>query len=215
MFDHLIDLKFFYSGYKWLYKTAGVIHRDISENNLMYRMKADGTICGVLSDYDLSLMLALQDRGPSSKQRTGTRPFMARDLLEPTPRKHLYRHDLESLFYVIIVLVYRSQDDKLKEHEKFENFLALKDWFTLAPAQLLKEKKAFFSTAMPLAPPAFKKLDLPIVRMRRIFDAGYLARRDHADMTMRSENPVKPIFDELTLGGHVDFDKFQEILDSV
>ncbi|KAF8199153.1 hypothetical protein BJ912DRAFT_951081 [Pholiota molesta] len=54
----------------------------------MYWKKADGTLCGVLSDYDLSVKLDRQDGGLSPKQRMGTRPFMARDLLEPTPREH-------------------------------------------------------------------------------------------------------------------------------
>ncbi|KAF8199144.1 hypothetical protein BJ912DRAFT_809737, partial [Pholiota molesta] len=152
--DKLIPvIKDVFKCYKRLHETAGVIHRDISENNLMYWKKGDGTICGVLSDYDLSLMLARQDRGPSSKQRMGTRPFMALDLLEPPPSKHLYRHDLESLLYVIIVLMFRAQGENLIEDEKFKNFPALKDWFTLAPAQLLKEKRHFFSTNLPRAPP--------------------------------------------------------------
>jgi hypothetical protein len=185
----------------------------------MYWKKGDGTICGVLSDYDLSLMLARQDRGPSSKQRMGTRPFMALDLLEPSPSKHLYhlyRHDLESLLYVIIVLMFRAQGEKLVEDEKFKNFPALKDWFTLAPAQLLKEKRDFFSTNLPRAPPAFKELYLPIWEMKNMFEDGYRARRRHEmAMFIQSKDSVKPSFDESTMNKHIDFDKFQEILDSV
>jgi hypothetical protein len=182
----------------------------------MYQKKADGTICGVLSDYDLSSMLARQDRGPSSKQRTGTRPFMACDLLEPTPREHLYRHDLESLFYVIIVLMFRFQDKTLKEDEKFESFPALKHWFTLPPAQLLTMKMDFFFTKLPRAPPAFKKLEVLVVKMKIMFVTGYLARSVHEDAIFLGD-PVQdvPAFNESTLGGHVDFDKFQKILDSV
>jgi hypothetical protein len=183
----------------------------------MYWKKADKTICGVLSDYDLSVKLDREYDGPTSKQRTGTRPFMARDLLEPTPRKHLYRHDLESLFYVIVVLMYRSQDPTLKrEDKKFENFPALIDWFTLAPAQLLKEKSYFFSTNLPGAPDAFKELYPPILVMKEMFDGGYRARRLHEmAMSILPRDSDKPSFDESTLGGHVNFDKFQAILDSV
>ncbi len=64
-----------------------------------------GRICGVLNDFDLSSFR--DSTSPSSKQRTGTRPFMAREFhsnLEAPP-VHLYRHDLESLFYVMFVLV--------------------------------------------------------------------------------------------------------------
>jgi hypothetical protein len=178
----------------------------------MYQKKADGTICGVLIDYDLFIKLDRQDRGPSSKQRMGTRPFMAADLLDPTPREHLYRHDLESLLYVIVVLIYRSQDKTLKkEDEKFDSFPALKDWFTLAPAQRLDKKLAFFLTELPPAPPAFEELRLLVAKMRRMFRQGYTARLD-----MLEDNPAKqPLLDESTLDGHVNFDKFQALLDSV
>ncbi|KAF8199158.1 hypothetical protein BJ912DRAFT_1139962 [Pholiota molesta] len=197
--------------YKWLHETAEVIHRDISENNLMYWKKADGTICGVLSDYDLSVKLDREYDGPSSKQRTGTRPFMARDLLEPTPREHLYRHDLESLFYVIIVLMFRSPGEQLTEDERFKHFPALKQWFTQGPADLLDKKKAFYSTELPQAPHNFRKLRQPMSKMKRMFRDGYETRLD-----MLEDNPAKqPLFDESTLDGHVNFDKFQAILDSV
>ncbi|KAF8199155.1 hypothetical protein BJ912DRAFT_1139959, partial [Pholiota molesta] len=150
--DKLVPVvKDIFKCYKWLHTTAGVIHPDISETNLMYWKKPDRPFCGVLSDYDLSWSIKLdrQDRGPSSKQRTGTGPFMAIDLLDPTPRKRLYRHDLESLFYVIIVLMFRSQGKTLTgEDKKFDSFPALKDWFMLAPAQLLREKKAFFQSSL-------------------------------------------------------------------
>ncbi|EUC60699.1 hypothetical protein RSOL_361000, partial [Rhizoctonia solani AG-3 Rhs1AP] len=39
---------------------------------------------------------------PSSNPRTGTLPFMAIDLLVEAPPPHLYRHDLESFFYVLV-----------------------------------------------------------------------------------------------------------------
>ncbi|KAJ7645774.1 hypothetical protein B0H17DRAFT_884229, partial [Mycena rosella] len=81
--------------YRWLYEKANVMHRDISLGNLMYRTK-NGKIFGVLNDFDLSLLMNAADPS-TSKQRTGTKPFMAIDLLVPQPPVHLYRHDLESL----------------------------------------------------------------------------------------------------------------------
>ncbi|KAJ7086189.1 hypothetical protein C8R44DRAFT_539879, partial [Mycena epipterygia] len=86
--------------YRWLYEKARVIHRDISLGNLMYRTK-NGQIFGVLNDFDLSLLIDADDLS-TSNQRTGTKPFMAIDLLVPQPLAHRYRHDLESLFYVIL-----------------------------------------------------------------------------------------------------------------
>ncbi|KAF8154851.1 hypothetical protein B0H34DRAFT_540338 [Crassisporium funariophilum] len=125
-----------FSGYQWLYEHAKLIHRDISLNNLMYR-KVDGRICGVLSNYDLSLFFNKPKPGPSSKQRTGTRPYMAIDLLRPTPTTHLYRHDLESLFYVIVIFVTRYHGGKEIKNPP------LQTWFELSPEALGHAKLTF------------------------------------------------------------------------
>jgi hypothetical protein len=64
---------------------------------------ADGSFRGVLNDFDLAVRLdALAQEGHSSLHRTGTLPFMAVELLTDRPAKHLFRHDLESLFYVMV-----------------------------------------------------------------------------------------------------------------
>jgi hypothetical protein len=46
-----------------VHETARVIHRDISLKNIMYRRKADNSVYGVLSDFDLSFWL-----NPTGKQ---------------------------------------------------------------------------------------------------------------------------------------------------
>jgi len=57
---------------------AGIIHRDISLNNIMYRKK-DDKIIGVLIDWDLSVLVdpkpGEEPFGSTSKQRTGTKPY--------------------------------------------------------------------------------------------------------------------------------------------
>ncbi|KAL4263835.1 Fungal-type protein kinase domain-containing protein [Pleurotus pulmonarius] len=78
---------------------GNILHRDISENNLLWA-GADGNVTGVLNDWDLAT--PVDAIGKSTNHRTGTGPFMALDLLDPVPPVHLYRHDLESLFYVLI-----------------------------------------------------------------------------------------------------------------
>ncbi|KAF9060933.1 hypothetical protein BDP27DRAFT_1491029 [Rhodocollybia butyracea] len=87
------------------YKKGRYLHRDISETNLMMDRLEDGSVVGVLSDWDLSS--PVDDHGsiaPLNSERTGTYPFLAADLLTDTPPEHLYRHDLESFFYVLIWL---------------------------------------------------------------------------------------------------------------
>jgi hypothetical protein len=118
------------SAYRWLCEKAEVVHPDISLNNIMHR-KEDGEIYGVLSDYDLPLFFFKKKprEGPVSKQRMGTRPYMAIDLLQPFPTKHLYRHDLEWLFYVIVVLTSRYYAGKEIANSP------LQAWFNLGPTE--------------------------------------------------------------------------------
>ncbi|KAF9502091.1 hypothetical protein BDN71DRAFT_1491454 [Pleurotus eryngii] len=80
-------------------KTGNILHRDISEMNLLWQQKS--RCVGILNDWDLSSVFS--QLGAHTKHRTGTGPFMALDLLTGVePPSHLYRHDLESLFYVFV-----------------------------------------------------------------------------------------------------------------
>lgn len=86
--------------------TGKVLHRDLSESNLMLRRLKNGTVIGVLNDWDMSSRV--DEAGfaiPTiTKHLIGTLPFMARQLLSRRrlKPKHLYWHDLESFFYILI-----------------------------------------------------------------------------------------------------------------
>ena len=64
--------------------------------------KENGNVYAVLNDLDLAVDADVQRQ--SSKHRTGTKPFMAIDLLGGEPTVHMYRHDLESLFSVLLCM---------------------------------------------------------------------------------------------------------------
>ncbi|VDB85546.1 unnamed protein product [Peniophora sp. CBMAI 1063] len=86
---------------------GNVHHRDISLANIMYKTNDQGEIVGVLNDWDLSTFAdALHD----GLERTGTIPFMAMELLLAEGVaghiEHLYRHDLEALFWVLVWVCY-------------------------------------------------------------------------------------------------------------
>ncbi|KAJ8514599.1 hypothetical protein ONZ45_g7883 [Pleurotus djamor] len=99
--------------HQWLHDVAGILHRDNSLNNLMYREK-HGTIYGVLNDFDLASLVADLDKSLQSSQRTGTRIYMAFDLLSsPNPPRHLNRHDLESFFYVLLDVIHNPHGQSL------------------------------------------------------------------------------------------------------
>ena len=92
---------------------AQILHRDISANNIMYTVK-DGKDWFVLIDFDLGVHVDENGHplGHSSLHRTGTLPFMARELISDlagtyntshiniAQRQHCIRHDFESLFWV-------------------------------------------------------------------------------------------------------------------
>ncbi|KAJ8091134.1 hypothetical protein PM082_024615 [Marasmius tenuissimus] len=85
--------------HQWLIEVAKIMHRDVSLNNLLYRKK-EGRTYGVLNDYDLACSLDKPEE-PTSRQRTGTKPFIAMDLLaKPSLKDELAQHraqfDLES-----------------------------------------------------------------------------------------------------------------------
>ena len=68
------------------------------------RVEGSGKIVGVLSDFDLA---SLQGDKSRNSERTGTLPFMARELLGPKGLsgqiQHEYRHDAESFFWVAFI----------------------------------------------------------------------------------------------------------------
>ncbi|TFY76635.1 hypothetical protein EWM64_g7376 [Hericium alpestre] len=89
-----------------VYEKAGILHRDLSVSNLMFRLSTRGPF-GVLNDWDLSEDVAerKQDgsqKHPAARHRTGTAPFMALELLYEKLPCHLYCHDLKSFVWILI-----------------------------------------------------------------------------------------------------------------
>ncbi len=85
-------------GHESLY-TAGLLHRDISINNLMVNEDDDNpSLPSFLIDLDLAVRV--QREGTSgAKGKTGTRAFMAIGAL--LGEQHSFMHDLESFFWVL------------------------------------------------------------------------------------------------------------------
>lgn len=66
-------------------------------------------VYGVLTDYDVSSWEKDLENEyiRTSQQRTGTPPYMAYELLQGKSATRMYRHDLESLFNVMLLMVTR------------------------------------------------------------------------------------------------------------
>ena len=92
----------------------------------MFKRK-DGKVKGIVNDWDMASILNDAGEVPTSaaKHRTGTIPFMARDLLVSNPPPHLYRHDLESFFFV---LVWAAIHYDLTNRIRLDTVQRLKQW---------------------------------------------------------------------------------------
>ncbi|KAF7340706.1 Protein kinase [Mycena sanguinolenta] len=149
--------------YRDLYEKAGVVHGDISVNNLMYR-KINGKISGVLADLDG------MDKRPCPTRGTHL-PYMALELLAPPPPPHFYRHDLESLFYVILIVSCHYHEGKKTEDRPLET------WQHLAPEELYDQKSSFFLHGpVPTPTPNFDKLKLLNEDLHTMFANGFIAQ---------------------------------------
>ncbi|KAK7038691.1 hypothetical protein VNI00_010575 [Paramarasmius palmivorus] len=187
--------------HEWLVKHAKILHRDISVGNLMYRVKSDSTIVGVLNDYDLARFVDEKDPKPSSQHRTGTKPFVALDLLSGKsnePTDHFVRHDLESFFYVFAWITCRF-------HRGVEILNPpLTNWATGAWEDVLQDKTLFFlATSKGLLDDWKKMWD------DALWDwENYLKAKKASSM-----NDETDAYDKETLGGRIDYQKIYDLFE--
>ncbi|KAF5372463.1 hypothetical protein D9758_005127 [Tetrapyrgos nigripes] len=132
--------------HRWLVDHPKVFQRDISLANIMFsRNKADGTVRGVLNDFDLASRLPLSSES-SSRTRTGTKPYMSHELLKPPVGKrtcHLYRHDLEALYYVILIVCSHYEDQKQGIHKITDPKRCIyNSWFVGSHSSIASEKRS-------------------------------------------------------------------------
>ena len=217
--------------HRWLYVRAGILHRDISLSNIMYRIVEEENeagvieekVCGVLIDFGLaSFTEDLRDYTKTSQQRMGTPPFMAYELLRGLDAHHLYRHDLESLFYVMLVLVTHYEIQLPTEEEGGGLYMrqGFKElpygmWFGQPSYEALASlKRAFFSSLRHFnLSPDFEDFRDWLWDLRLSFRRGIRAKDIHEDglMILRrcqsdgSENKAASQFDDETLEGYLDY----------
>ena len=122
-------------GHQSLYEAARILHRDVSQNNVIItNAKNDTDPKGMLIDLDLAKEL---NCGPSgARHRTGTMQFMAIDVLEG--HTHTYGHDLESFFYVFLWIIIRH-DPKGGERDLSKES-RLRAWYTGSYEQIADAK---------------------------------------------------------------------------
>jgi hypothetical protein len=97
-----------------------VHHRDLSITNMMYH-EVDGNVIGIMTDFDLTVLLEAPDNQTSQKP-TGTAPFMAIRLQVGTDKLQSLNHDFESALY-ILMWVGCGYKDRMRPHKD-----PLRDW---------------------------------------------------------------------------------------
>ncbi|KAK4134878.1 hypothetical protein BT67DRAFT_378402 [Trichocladium antarcticum] len=113
--------------------TAGLLHRDISINNLMINEDKDNPSWPSFL-IDLDLAIREQREGASgAKGKTGTRAFMAIGAL--LDEQHSFMHDLESFFWVLFwICIHCNGPDESRVVPEFDT------WNYISTERLAKEK---------------------------------------------------------------------------
>ena len=169
--------------------------------------KEGNKIYAVLNDFDLAVSADV--KSVSSKHRTGTKPFMAIDLIHPDPTVHMYRHDLESMFYVLVWITSRFHNGQEIADPP------LQEWADNADLILVDKKRSFFMSMPPRRTEQFESFGRWIVSMQKMFLDGLHAHASYLlDLSVAGSQILSPVhFADDTLNGLVTFDKFQKILD--
>ena len=216
--------------HRWLRDHPGILHRDLSLHNIMCRIieeinsqgEWERKVYGVLTDYDLSSWTKdlKDDYTKTSQQRTGTPPYMAQELLNGASTTHLYRHDLESLFNVMLLMCARHKFGRVQDKATGESLQVVmrKDerpyqaWFDEQDYLKLGDLKAAFLTfAKPIElSPCFKDFYEWLLPLQLQFSDGFMAAITHSKTLKRRHrnSPEVPSFDNETLGGHVSYSSF-------
>lgn len=140
-------------GHSFLWKYY-VEHGDPSVGNMMYDPE---TQCGVLTDFDLSL-LQWEPRVIGT-DRTGTIPFMALDLLSTEywngKIKRFHHHELESFIW-ILTYVFLLYDAGIRKPNKYVDSWRTSDYITCAGTKLIFYRLNTLTEAAETVPANFK-----------------------------------------------------------
>ncbi|KAF2453033.1 hypothetical protein BDY21DRAFT_145487 [Lineolata rhizophorae] len=167
-------------GCESLHKKAGILHRDISANNLLMYKDGSGDYRGFLIDLDIAIKVHEEAWG------VGTRPFMAIGGLMNQP--HTFMHDIESFFWVLvwISVCYDGQQKGARraEVEKWDDYSV--DLLAEIKYELISNRSRFLSWAFDNVAPYYRPLLPWIERLRAmIFPDGLLSR--NRDLSMYAD----------------------------
>ena len=182
-------------------------------SNLMCRRLGDGSVQGVLNDWDVASTSHTESDSEHTNMRTGTMLFMSIDLHQHPPPVHIERFEYESLFYVLYWICLSYSDGKLIPAKKRHSIFA--DWPRWNSVNHNEVHDA--KTGLQGNSTIFENVDefpamyRPLIRpwlylLQHTLRKGYNARND-ADFAGRMAE-----FDDDTLGGHMSYENICKIL---
>lgn len=154
----------------------------------------------------------VQENKKLASRRTGTVPFMAVDLLDNrTTPKHIERFDFESLFYLLLGIVYPKENENRK-------FWKTSFWWPDGRnfERLQLQKRGLLAEGPKTDPSEpLAALSYWLTKLRAMFNQGYLSKvewRHRQDDAEPHGTGYTKEFDVETLDKHVTYDKIMEIL---
>ncbi|KAL2158244.1 hypothetical protein VTH06DRAFT_4564 [Thermothelomyces fergusii] len=152
-------------GHESLHK-AGILHRDISMNNLIINEDTDNDSWPSFL-IDLDLAIREQRTGASgARSKTGTRAFMAIGVL--MGEQHSFMHDLESFFWVLFwICIHFDGPDKARVVAEFDRWNYM-DTKSLASMKLgIVADSGWFATTMEENFTPYHRPLIPLLRQLR------------------------------------------------
>jgi hypothetical protein len=153
-------------GHQSLRQEAGILHRDISMNNVLVNEVDDSTWSGFLIDLDLAIK---ENRLKSSGalDKTGTKVFMA--IWALLGDQHSFMHDLESFFWVLFwICIHYTGPKAGRTVQEFNNW----NYMTMQSLATMKcgtiDESHFMRTMIASVTPYFQPLIPWIDELRMI-----------------------------------------------
>ncbi|GAP89782.1 putative rhodopsin kinase [Rosellinia necatrix] len=170
-------------GHESLHK-AGLLHRDISINNLMINEEEENPSWASFL-IDLDLAIRTQREGVSgAKGKTGTRAFMAVGTLEGE-QQHSFMHDLESFFWVLFwICIHYNGPGKDIGPTEYESWnYESDDQLVVSKVGTINNERIFLKIAGKKFTPYYRSLIPWVNRLRRkVFPNGAIWEKEDPDL---------------------------------